>query len=400
MEFVDPDDEPGRVRYPPPPDDRLWRHPSEIGTTVVPEPARPSMWVVAAVSAVSAGLLATGLVVVAIGMLEPDPAFRPVERHMVPRTGAIVETGGVVDVVAGALPAVVRVQLDSAAGSTAGSGAGDTGGTGVIFRSDGHVVTNAHVVGGASAVRVILDGGKEVRARVLGTDPDTDTSVLKIDADGPLPTVTLGSASDLRVGQRAIAIGYSHGAGEPSATVGIVSGLHRSVKTKAGGVLIDMVQTDRPVAASSSGGALLDADGSVVGITNSHPSAGDGGFGFATPIDAVMSVADELIDNGRVVGVWLGIEGTDADSVALSQADVSGGAMVGQVTTGSPAERAGIHSHDVIVELDGVPIGSMDELVVAVRHRQPGEDVVVDVMRGDERRSIQVTLGERPPTTS
>lgn len=388
MEFVDPDDEPGRVRYPPPPDDRLWRHPSEVGTTTLPEPARPSMWVVAAVSAVSAGLLATGLVVVAIGLIEGDPAFRPVERQMVQRpAAAVTEKPNVVDVVVGAKASVVRVRLETGGASV---------GSGVIFRSDGHVLTNAHVVDRANAVQLVLQGGREVRARVLGTDPDTDTSVLKIDAEGPFPVAVMGTAADLEVGEPVIAIGYTTGvSGDPSITVGVVSALHRSVRTEGGGALFDMVQTDRPVPAASSGGALLDADGSVVGIANAHPIGDAGAFGFATPVDAVVSVADQLIASGRVVGVWLGIQGTDADGVTATKLDVDGGAVVGVVTSGSPAERAGLLSRDLIVAVDGDEITSMGELVVALRRHRPGDAIGIDVMRGTERMSMQVTLTEK-----
>ncbi len=397
MEFVDPDDEPGRVRYPPPPDDRLWRHPSEVGTTTVPEPARPSMWVVAAVSAVSAGLLATGLVVVAIGLIEGDPAFRPIERQMVQRPAAAVidkpaltDKSGVVEIVAGAQASVVRVRLETGGASV---------GSGVIFRSDGHVLTNAHVVGNANAVQVVLQGGREVRARVLGTDPDTDAAVLKIDAEGPFAVAVMGTAADLEVGETVIAIGYTTGvSGDPSITVGVVSALHRSVRTEDGGALFDMVQTDRPVPAASSGGALLDADGSVVGLANSHPIGDAGAFGFATPIDGVVSVADQLITSGRVVGVWLGIQGTDADGVTATKLDVDGGAVVGEVTSGSPAERGGLLSRDVIVAIDGAQIASMGDLVVALRRHRPGDAVAVDVMRGTERMSMQVTLVEKVPS--
>ena len=388
MEFVDPDDEPGRVRYPPPPDDRLWRHPSEVGNTTVAEPARPSMWVVAAVSAVSAGLLATGLVVVAIGLIEGDPAFRPIERQMIQRpAAAVTEKAGVVAVVAGAMPSVVRIRLESGGGSV---------GSGVIFRSDGHVLTNSHVVGTANAVQVVLHGGREVRARVLGTHPDTDTAVLKIDADGPFPVAVIGTAANLEVGERVIAMGYtSAGTGDPSITVGFVSALHRSVRTESGRVLFDMVETDRPVPSASSGGVLLDADGSVVGITNSHPIGDAGAFGFATPIDGVVSVADQLIASGRVVGVWLGITFGEADGVTATKLDVDGGAMIGEVESESPAERGGLLSRDLIVGIDGAEITSMGELVVALRRHQPGDVLAVEVMRGTERMSMQVTLAEK-----
>jgi S1-C subfamily serine protease len=391
---VDPDEEPGRVRYPPPPDDRLWRHPSEVGTTTVAEPARPSMWVVAAVSAVSAGLLATGLVVVAIGLIEGDPAFRPIERQMVPRPAPPAasapgsEKSGIADIVAGAKAWVVRVRQEAGAGVVAG--------TGVIVRSDGHVVTNAHVVGEANEVAIVLQGGREVRARVLGTDADTDTSVLKIEAEGPYPTATLGTAADVQVGERVVAVGYASGPGsEPSITVGVVSALHRSVRTQSGDMLFDMVQTDRPVPSASSGGALVDDAGSVIGITNSEPVGDGGAFGFAAPIEAVVSVADQLIDTGRVVAVWLGIKGNDIELAAVPKPEVDKGVMVDEVTGGSPAERGGLLSKDVIVGMDGRPIVSMGELVVALRNHRPGDEVAVELMRGTERRTMRVTLVER-----
>jgi len=427
MEFVEPEDEPGRFRNPLPPEDRLWRHPSEMGpglpaggtadlsdlagnpsggpfggtspglpTTSPGDPSvddesRPSLWLVAAVSAVSAGLLATGMVLVAVGLLGTNDRITPaVERLMEPRPIDAVTSPG--DVGAGAdrtRAAVVQLRAD---------GKPTVVGSGVIFRSDGHMLTVASVVGKAKSVRVTLDSGRELAGRVVGSDPDTDIAVVKIDGDGPFPTAVLGTASDLRVGQQAIAIGCPvELVGGPSVTVGVISALHRSVpRDTDGGMLLDMVQTDARVSTGWPGGALLDSSGSVVGITTAAGQNGAGGFGFAIPIDLARSVAEQLITTGRVTGVWLGVQGNDLDWVAAARLDVVGGVMVGQVMSGSPAGRAGLADSDVIVGLDGAPVTSMGQLVVALRRHQPGDVVTLEIMRDDQRMSMAVELVERP----
>ena len=431
MEFVEPEDEPGLFRNPLPPDDRLWRHPSEVGAGLPDASAagaaplspgdastdrllignlagtdepRPSMWLVAAVSAVSAGLLAGGLAIIVVGLVGANPIRPIVERQMEPRPIDAVMPGGVVDVADRARAAVAQVRLD---------GSSTVVGSGVIFRSDGHMLTNASVVGPAMFVRVMLDGGREVTGRVLGSDPDTDTAVVKLDGDGPFPTAVLGTADDLKVGQQAVAMGWPVGlTGGPSVTVGVISALHRSVRrTASGGMLFDMIQTDARVPTGWPGGALLDSAGSVIGITTSMGTIGsataelaavgtagaeNGGFGFAVPIDLAHAVADQIITTGRVTGVWLGVQGGDLDFVSAARLEVPGGAMVGEVKTGSPAHEAGLWDHDVIVALDGAPVTSMGQLVAALRRHRPGDVVRVDIVRDQQPMSIVVVLVERP----
>ena len=267
MEFVEPEDEPGHFRNPLPPDDRLWRHPSEVGAGLPPaspsaasrssprvraraagagaDEARPSMWLVAAVSAVSAGLLATGLVMVTVGLVGVNDLRPAVERQMEPRPIDAVTTG-VVDVADRARAAVAQVRL---------AGTSTVVGSGIIFRSDGHMLTSASVVGTAGSVRVRLDSGRELTGRVLGSDPDTDIAVIKIDGDGPFPTAILGTAQDLRVGEQVIAIGCPvELVGGPSVTVGVISALHRSVPRGEGGMLFDLIQTDARVPTGWPGG--------------------------------------------------------------------------------------------------------------------------------------------------
>ena len=390
MEFVEPDDEPQRYREPPSPDDRLWRHPSEI------EGRRPSarrqLWVVGLASALAASLLSTGLAVVAGNLLDAGGGngAKPVDTASIfPRPTLVGARADVVTVAERVRPAIVQLKVER---GRAGSGSG------VLFRSDGHLLTNAHVVDGATSVVVILPSGKELPARVVGSDTESDTAVVKIDG-GPFPIAELGSTADLKVGQEAIAIGSPLGlSGGPSVTVGVVSALHRSVRTRTGHSLIDMVQTDAPIAPGSSGGALLDANGKVIGITTAVAMTDTGaeGFGFATPIDAARNAAEQLITTGKVVTVWLGVEGTDLDGATALDLNVDGGAMIEKVKADSPAERAGLAPRDVIVRVDGRPVVSMGMLVVAVRAHRPGDVFNVEIVRDKQRQNMTVTVVERP----
>jgi S1-C subfamily serine protease len=286
-------------------------------------------------------------------------------------------------------PAIVQLKVER---GRSGSGSG------VLFRADGHLLTNAHVVEGATSVTVVLSSGREIAAHVVGSDPDSDTAVVKIEG-GPFPVADLGSTVDVKVGQEAIAIGSPLGlSGGPSVTLGVVSALHRSLRTRTGQQLTDMVQTDAPIAPGSSGGALLDAGGRVIGITTAVAvtDAGADGFGFATPIDAARSAAEQLIATGKVVTVWLGVTGKDLDGPTAEELKVDGGAVVEQVMAGSPAERAGLSARDVILRVDGQPVTSMNVLVRAVRAHRPGDVFTVEIVRDKQRHGMTVTVAERP----
>jgi S1-C subfamily serine protease len=159
-----------------------------------------------------------------------------------------------------------------------------------------------------------------------------------------------------------------------------------------------MIQTDAPISPGSSGGALLDADGGVIGLTTAVATAdGAQGLGFATPIDIAKSSAEQLIAGGKVVHVWLGIEGTDVDPTTAKDLSIEGGALVGSVVKGSPADKSGMEARDVIVAVDNQPVKTMGALVVALRGRVPGSTVSLDVRRGKEDRRMTVNLVERPP---
>jgi serine protease Do len=383
------DDDPSSYRTPPPPDDRLWRHPSEM---LPKRNVGERTWLVASISGMVGALLASAVVVLAGGLNERSTE-RVVERQEVPvqtvSTNATSNGPSVVDIAQHVRPAITQIQVDGKNGDSSGSG--------VLFRSDGYLLTNFHVIDGADGVKFVLDSGRELAANLVGSDPENDVAVLKI-GGGPFPVATLGNAADLRVGQNAIAIGSPLGlAGGPSVTVGVVSALHRRLDTRSGPPLLDMIQTDAPISPGSSGGALLDANGAVIGLTTAvATSDGAQGLGFATPIDVARSSADQLIAGGKVQHVWLGIEGTDVDPTTAKNMSIDGGALVGKVVQGSPADKSGVQARDVIVAVDGQAVKTMGALVVALRSRTPGSTVSIDVRRGNETRHMKVSLVERP----
>src|SRR5436190_13357993 len=301
-ERMEPDDElddDGRVAGWIHPDDRLWRHPSEVGETPWPMSRRPRrlaarwrwrreprLWSVALLAGVIGALLATG-VISATGAFRRQltTVVRPTEQIVVPAanigTLASATFGGgddpVVRIAQQLRPAIVQLQVDG--------NKGDASGSGVLFRDDGYIITNNHVVEGAATIVVILANGRQLKAAMVGGDADTDVAVVKVDG-GQLPIAMLGSARNLKVGQEAIAIGSPLGmVGGPSVSKGIVSALGRQVTAKNGGPqMLDMIQTDAPIAPGSSGGALVDHSGAVIGITTALAvtDVGSEGLGFAT----------------------------------------------------------------------------------------------------------------------
>ena len=368
-EGLDDEDEPS-YRRPLPPDDRLWRHPSEMTPEVEDGEARaPRMWAVAAVAALVGALVSAGLTVALTrdeDDAEPAVVSRVVEREAVPLRP--IEGDGpqsVSELAARVRPAVVHLVTDAHEGS------------GVVFRDDGHILTNHHVTKGASAVTVVLNDGRRLTGNVVGTDDVTDLAVVKVEG-GPFPPAVMGTATTLRTGDGVVAVGG------PAVSAGIVSALGRT--TEAGGVrLYDLIQTDAAVSGASSGGALLDRSGAVIGISTAVGAAD--GVGFATPIDIAWSVASELIDHGRATHVWLGVEGSD---------HADGGATITKVMTGSPAEDAGLQVGDRIVAVAGEPVRTMASVVVALRARRVGEQVGMSVVREGATRDVRVTLRERP----
>lgn len=388
-----------------PPDDRLWRHPSEVGANPITHPVaaaralanRPpeaNIWVVGLLSGVIGALLATSLIALA-GPRDRTVTVTAVERLVTPAgvTGAAsTPSADVVGIAERIRPAIVQVVIEDESGD-------EGSGSGVIFRSDGMVLTNNHVIAGAERIEVLLADGREVRAELVGGDPETDIAVIRLSDARDLATAPLGSTSDLKVGQLAIAIGSPLGlAGGPSVSVGVISALGREVVGTDGPPLRDMIQTDAPITQGSSGGALLDRYGSVIGITTAIAvsEVGAEGLGFATPIDVARHVAGQLVDKGRVDHVYLGIQGEDLDQATAAKLAVKGGALVREVVEGSPADKAGLVPRDVITAVDGKPVSGFGALIVLLRTRAPGDEVEVTIVRDGRSLTKRATLAEKP----
>ena len=371
----------GFFRSPPPPDDRLWRHPSELVTTDRGGARGP--WVSTLVAGLTGSVLTVGLLVVT-GMLDNDTVERPVTTREAIQSAVSPRSSGtseIVRAIATASPAIVRVEVD---GDEPGVGSG------VVYRDDGLVLTNAHVIDEASHITVVLSDGRRLTARPLGADTETDVAVIAVEASGPFTTALLGQSDRLQVGAPAIAIGSPLGLeGGSSVTTGVISALGREIETQDGRELQDMIQTDAAIAAGSSGGALLDTDGAVIGITTAFAvtDLGAEGLGFATPIELVRAVADELVAFGKVRPVWFGVRGASSSEPA--------GVRVDEVMRASPAAEAGLREGDMIISVDGREVRSMPSLRAVLKRRHPGDAVPVVYLRGDERRSTEVTLAER-----
>ncbi len=395
----DPFDDAG-FRTPLPADDRLWRHPSEldlrapvgaVGATPPAGPRAATSWSTAAVAGLLGGVLTVG-VIAGTGLLRDEPPVRQtIVRETVAPVFAADQPSGdaVVRIAAEAGPAIVRIEV---------RGDQDGSGSGVLFRDDGHVLTNAHVVDEAERIMVVLSDGSSFDAELVGLDEVTDIAVVKVTAPTPFPTALLGTARDLEVGEATVAIGSPLGLiGGSSVTTGVVSALGREVDSPDGPPLLDMIQTDAAIAPGSSGGALLDMQGTVIGITTAIAvsQVGAEGLGFAVPIDLATRVGAQIIDGGRAVHVWLGIEGRDLDVARAADAGLKGGAEVTDVVGNSPAAAATIDDGDIIVALDDERVPSMAGLVIALRGRSPGDVVTLTLIRGGNVIDVEVTLEER-----
>ena len=276
-------------------------------------------------------------------------------------------------------------------------GSGPTGqGSGVIVSPQGYLLTNHHVIAGASEVEVRLADGREAVARVVGTDPETDIAVLKVELAG-LPAITLGDSRALQVGDAVLAIGHPFNVGQ-TVTSGIVSALGR---TQLGlSTYENFIQTDAAINPGNSGGALVDARGALVGINSAIYSrtGGNLGIGFAVPIDLAREVMDSLVRDGRVVRGWIGIEPREltpelVDSMQLATRE---GVLIAGVLQGGPAGAAGLRPGDVVVAVGGQPVDGTVSLLRAVAALRPGSRVVLAVQRGKQRAEVPVTVGQRP----
>jgi len=273
-------------------------------------------------------------------------------------------------------------------------------GSGVIVSPEGYVLTNNHVVDGATEVKVTLSDKREYVAKIVGTDPKTDVAVLKIDAQNLKP-VTLGDSSKVEVGDTALAIGNPFGVGQ-TVTRGIISATGR------GNLGIedyeDFLQTDAPINPGNSGGALINDRGELVGINTAilTHSQGSEGIGFAVPVNLARQVMDQILKNGKVERAFMGIlpqDMTPEMAKAFGQKDARG-VVVGDVTANSPAAEGGVRRGDILLEVDGKPVATANELRMTISMMQPGTDVRLKVLRDGSEHQISVKLGEMPTETA
>lgn len=324
--------------------------------------------------------------------------------------------------------ATPSVTLITSVFSESGKGTG----TGIVLSSDGYIITNCHVIensyqtlqsngrnpfdnpfsffgGGyetitkteqASEVTVTLYDGSEHKAEIIGSDENTDLAILKIDAEGLIPAV-LGSSDDLKLGERAITLGYPLGLGL-SASGGMISGLEKEITAELSNgttATMTLIQTDASINPGNSGGPLLNGRGEVIGITSSKiANSSVEGIGFAIPISDAMPIFDDLMNKGYVATPKIGISGTDISPAVKRYYNlpVDKGVLVASVEEGSCADIAGIEEGDVIVAADGKDITDFDSLVAAKNAHKPGETMTVTLARSDGNIDIQITLDETP----
>jgi S1-C subfamily serine protease len=302
-----------------------------------------------------------------------------------------------------------------------GGGSGVATGSGFVIDQDGHVLTNAHVVNGATKIQVTLgraDSSAPVSAEVVGRDPSTDIALLKVDAPADqLHPLALGDSGQARVGHPVVAIGNPFGL-DRTVTSGIVSALQRQIKAPNGFTIDNVIQTDAAINPGNSGGPLIDANGQVIGINSQIESAGGSGnvgIGFAVPVNTARDVVQQLLESGSVQHAFLGISGTDltpqiANVLNLS---VDQGALVQSVTPGGPAAEAGIEGGsgdatvtvggariraggDVITAIDRKPVQTMTDVISTINSKQPGDSVELSLVSDSGERTATVTLGDRP----
>ncbi len=266
-------------------------------------------------------------------------------------------------------------------------------GSGFIIDPDGSILTNNHVIEGAERILVKLSDGRSLRARVIGVDPDTDIALLKVDGQAGLPVAPLGDSSALRMGEWVCAIGNPLGY-EHSVTVGVVSYIGRKLFDSS---LDNYIQTDAAINFGNSGGPLINARGEVIGI-NAAISSRASNIGFAVPINGAASILPQLRARGRVSRGYVGItlRDIDADLQRSLHLPVAQGAVVQDVTAGSPGERAGLRPYDVVVRFGGVSVASDDELIHEIASRAPGTSAEMQVIRDDREFTVTVKLAERP----
>ena len=405
----EPDDAPG-FGPPLPQDDRLWRHPSELGSgtpvTVITAPPNRRRTIGIGVASGLVGAAAMLVAVFAVGGFQTKRPVRPVETIQLsaPKDPAPTELA----IADGVFPAVARIDATKASGTVSS--------TAVVFRDDGHLLTTADAVEGADGLTVQLYDGTVLPAVVVGVDRATDVAVVKVDRE-QLATAVLGVNATLQLGEPTIAIECTPGkVGSPNVSVGLISALDRRVDDDTGSSMHGMIQTNVRVSTAGSGAVLVDSTGAVIGLVTRRGLGADEGDPaatettnpvntkaavlvprYATPIAFAKGEADELIALGHVVHSWLGVESRDLTERETDRLGRTG-ARVDSVTPGSPAANAGLQAGDIVLGIDNHPIGSSSDLVVALRQYKPNQPVGITYERdGGDQVAIAI-LAEKLAT--
>ncbi|CEL27592.1 MULTISPECIES: Do family serine endopeptidase AlgW [Pseudomonas] len=270
-------------------------------------------------------------------------------------------------------------------------------GSGVIMSPEGYILTNNHVTSGADQIVVALKDGRETLARVIGSDPETDLAVLKIDLKN-LPAITVGRSDSIRIGDVALAIGNPFGVGQ-TVTMGIISATGRNQLGLNN--YEDFIQTDAAINPGNSGGALVDANGNLTGINTAifSKSGGSQGIGFAIPVKLAMEVMKSIIEHGQVIRGWLGIEVQPLTQELAESFGLSGrpGIVVAGIFRDGPAQKAGLQLGDVILSIDGEPAGDGRRSMNQVARIKPTDKVTIQVMRNGKEIKLSAEIGLRPP---
>ena len=323
----------------------------------------------------------------------------------------------VIDIYARVSPAVVHITSriivrDFFYGDVPQEGTG----SGFVIDQQGHIVTNNHVVEGAEKITVTLSDETSVEAKVVGTDPSTDLAVVQIDVPADkLHPVEMGTSANLRVGQRAIAIGNPFGL-DRTLTTGVISSLGRPLQTQNNRTIYDVIQTDAAINPGNSGGPLLDSSGRVIGVNSAiySPSGGSVGVGFAIPVDTVRRVTISIIEKGYYAHPWLGITGLSitSDLANYLKLPVERGVLVINVTSGQAAAQAGVRGGsrrvqignyvvpvggDILTAIDGNKVSAMEDMVKYLETKaKVGQVVNLTITRDSTEQTVQATLGEQP----
>ena len=288
-------------------------------------------------------------------------------------------------------------------------------GSGSIIDTRGHILTNHHVVANAQKLEVTLADESKWPAKLIGSDPDSDLAVIKIDAPrDKLRILPLGDSKSLRIGQKVLAIGNPFGL-ERTLTTGIISSLGRTIRSETGTLMEDIIQTDAAINPGNSGGPLLNSEGEIIGINSAiiSPSGGSVGIGFAIPVNTSKRIYPELISKGYVTYPWIGatIQSLIPEVANYLKLKVERGALIAEVVKGGPAEKAGLRGGnqkvqvgntvvvvggDVVVKADQQVVKTNDELIRYIREKKPGASIVLQVLRRGKTEDIRVVLGERP----